>query len=601
VPHRLIRGVAVSPGIAVGPVLVVRWELPVVPERTIAAGDVARELRRLHEALEWARERVEGMRERAEERAGANEARIFDAQLLMLGDEDLVAGTERLVRENHFTAERAFELKMLEWRGLWSSQESAVLRDRIADLTDVQVRVVGRLLGMAEREVFDARPDAPVVIVARDLTPSLTLQMDRDAVLAIACEQGTRTSHAAILAHSLGIPAVMGLQGVLDLVASGDRVVVDGWAGTLQVKPSATEVVAAETRDRVRREFDRELVAGASESACTADGEVVLVRANIDLPEETEAAVRAGADGVGLLRTEFLVVGRSKMPTEAEQAAIYRRVGSAFGPHPVVVRSFDIGGDKFPTAFRTPTEANPFLGWRAIRVCLDEPEVFRPQLRAVLRAAARAPVKLMIPLVISVEEIEATRELVDKEARALKRGGAEAASSVPVGIMVETPAAAVIADRLAAVADFLSVGTNDLTQYTLAVDRSNARLSARFSPLHPAVLRLLRDVRAAGAAAGREVSICGEMASDPIAAYLLIGLGYRVLSVASPSLPVVKWLVRRIAAGDAARCAAAALGAATAEGAAACARDALSGKVDLRLLDPSARLPARSRRGTLPG
>ncbi|MEK7667289.1 MAG: phosphoenolpyruvate--protein phosphotransferase [Gemmatimonadota bacterium] len=599
--HRLIRGVAVSPGIAVGPVLVVRWELPPVPERTIAAGGVARELRRLREALDWARERVQRMCERAAERTGPEEARIFDAQLMMLEDEDLVAGVERLVRENHFTAERAVELKMLEWRGLWTSQENATLRDRLADLADVEVRVIGHLMDLPERDMFDARPEAPVVIVARDLTPSLTLQMDRTAVLGIACEQGTRTSHAAILAHSLGIPAVMGLQGVLERVESGDQVVVDGWAGTLQVRPTTAEITAATARDRQRRELNRELVSGAKQAAVTPDGHAVRVRANLDLPEELDAAVRSGADGVGLMRTEFLVVGRNRMPTEDEQATLYRRVGEAFAGHDVVVRTFDIGGDKFPTAFRTPTEANPFLGWRAIRVCLDEPDVFRPQIRAILRAAAHAPVKLMIPMVSSVDEVEATRELVDHEARALKRAGIDAAASVPVGVMVETPAAAILADRFAAVADFLSVGTNDLTQYTLAVDRSNARLAARFSPLHPSVLRLLRDIQVAGAAAGREVSVCGEMASDPIAAVILIGLGYRTLSVAAPSLPLVKWLVRRISAAEAAGCATAALAAPSPGEAAACARDALGSHVDLRLLDPSARLPGRARKATLQG
>jgi phosphotransferase system enzyme I (PtsI) len=601
VPNRLIRGVAVSPGIAVGPVLVVRWELPPVPERTIASGDVTRELKRLHEALDWATERVQKMRERAEERTGPDEARIFEAQLMMLEDEDLVGGVERLVRENRFTAERAFEFKMLEWRGLWSSQENSTLRDRLADLADVEVRVIGHLMDLPERDMFDVRPDSPVVVVARDLTPSLTLQMDRTAVLGIACEQGTRTSHAAILAHSLGIPAVMGLQGVLERVESGDRVVVDGWAGTLQVKPTAAEVAAADSRDRQRRDLDIELVAGARQPAATPDGATVLVRANLDVPEELEAAQRCGADGVGLMRTEFLIVGRNRMPTEDEQATLYRKVGESFGGRDVVIRTYDIGGDKFPAAFRTPPEANPFLGWRAIRVCLDEPRVFRPQIRAVLRAAAHAPIKLMIPLVTRVEEVEATRELVDKEARALRRAGVEAASAVPVGVMVETPAAAVIADRFAEVADFLSVGTNDLTQYTLAVDRSNARLAARFSPLHPAVLRLLRDIQAVGAAAGREVSVCGEMASDPTAVVLLIGLGYRVLSVASPSLPLVKWLVRRISVGEAAGCAAAALAARTSDEAGACARAALSGHIDLRLLDPSARLPGRSRKGMLQG
>jgi phosphotransferase system enzyme I (PtsI) len=599
VPHRLLRGVAVSPGVAVGPALVVRWEVPQVPERTVAPAEIARELERLHEGLDWARERIERTRERALARVGPDEARIFDAQVMMLQDVDLIGGVERLIRENRFAAERAFQLKILEWRGLWSVQDNATLRERLADLSDVEVRVLGRLLGLPERDVLDARPEAPVVIVARDLTPSLTLQMDRSAVLAIACEEGTRTSHAAILAHSLGIPAVMAAAGVLERVATGDQVVVDGWAGTVQVRPTAAEVAAAGTRDRRRRELDRELEAGARQPAFTRDGAAVRVRANLDLPEELDAVTRSGAEGIGLMRTEFLVVGRSRMPTEDEQAALYRRIGEAFEGQDVVIRTYDIGGDKFPTAFRTPTEANPFLGWRAIRVCLDEPEIFRTQIRAILRAAAHAPLKLMIPLVTRVEEVEATRELVEKEARALHRAGVEAAASVPVGVMIETPAAAILADRFAEVAEFLSVGSNDLTQYTLAVDRSNARLASRFDSHHPAVLRLLRDVQAAGAAAGREVSLCGEMASEPVSAFLLLGLGYRVLSVASPSLPAVKWLVRQVDAAEAAECAGEALRARTSAEAVACARATLEARVDLRLLDPSARLPGRARRGTL--
>jgi phosphotransferase system enzyme I (PtsI) len=354
-----------------------------------------------------------------------------------------------------------------------------------------------------------------------------------------------------------------------------------------------------EARDRRRRGLDRELAAGAQQPAVTADDVPICVRANLDLPEELDGAVQSGADGIGLMRTEFLVVGRNRMPTENEQAALYARVGAAFAGHDVVVRTYDIGGDKFPTAFRTPVDANPFLGWRAIRVCLDEPDIFRPQIRAILRAAAHARIKLMIPLVTSVEEVEQTRELVEKEARSLRRAGIEAAGSVPVGVMVETPAAVVLVDRLAEVADFLSVGSNDLTQYTLAVDRSNARLASRFDPQHPAVLRLLREVAAVGDAAGCEVSLCGEMASDPVSAFLLLGLGYRVLSVAAPSLPLVKWLVRGVALADAEAAAHAALAARTSAAVVAGLREALGARVDLRLLNPSAKLPGRGGRATL--
>ncbi len=374
--------------------------------------------------------------------------------------------------------------------------------------------------------------------------------------------------------------------------------VLDGWAGTLQVEPSEAVVEAARRRDRQRRELERDLEAGSELPAQTTDGAVLAVRANLDLPEEMEAAVRHGAEGVGLMRTEFLVTGRGQMPTEDEQTELYRRVGAAFAPHPVVVRTFDLGGDKFPAPFRRIAEGNPMLGWRAIRVCLDQPEIFRPQIRAILRAAAHAKLRLMLPLVTRLDEVMRTREMVAEEARALRKSGIEAATSVPIGITVETPAAAIMADRLAEVSDFLSVGTNDLVQYTLAVDRGNARLAERFSPHHPAILRLLANIARAARTSRREVSVCGEMASDPVSVYLLVGLGYRVLSVAGPSLPMVKWLVRQISAKDAAGCAEAALELPTTDEVSAFVRRSVGTVVDLRLLDPSSPLPARARRAS---
>ena len=435
-PHRVIKGIAVSPGVAVGPALVVRWEAPVVPDVPIGPEQIVAESSRLTEAMAYARERIARSRAKAAERAGEEEARIFDAQLMILEDHDLRAGVDRLIRENHFSAERAFQLKMLEWRGLWTTTGSAMLRERLAALTDVEILVLTRLMGVEEPTLEHVRPETPVVLVARDLTPALTVQLDRDAVLAIACEEGTRTSHAAILAHSIGIPAVMALPEVLERVSSGDLVVLDGWAGTLQIEPSEATVEAARRRDRQRRELERDLEAGSELPAQTSDGAVIAVRANLDLPEELDAALRYRAEGVGLMRTEFLVTGRGQMPTEDEQAELYRRIGAAFMPHPVVVRTFDLGGDKFPVPFKRVAEGNPMLGWRAIRVCLDQPEIFRPQIRAILRAAAHTKLRLMIPLVTRLDEILRTRELVAEEARALRKSGIEAAASVPIGVTV---------------------------------------------------------------------------------------------------------------------------------------------------------------------
>ena len=585
---RMIRGIPVSRGVAVGPALVVRWEVPAVSDRAITPAEVVPEVARLRSALTFAKERIEKVRQRAAERAGPEEARIFDAQLLILDDIELVGGAERLIRENHFSAERAFELKMMEWRGLWSTQGSPLLRDRLIDLTDVEIRVLTRLLGVDEPDVLAGHEDGPVILVARDLTPSLTVQLDREAVLAIATEQGTRTSHAAILAHSIGIPAVVGLPEVLARVRTGETVVLDGWAGTLNVGPDESDIVVARSADERYRELSRDVDAVVDLPPDTTDGARITLRANLDLPEELDAAKRGHADGIGLMRTEFLVVGRGRMPDEEEQAALYLRMGKAFPEDDVVIRTFDIGGDKFPAGFRTTAEANPFLGWRAIRVCLDHPEVFRPQLRAILRARARSKVKLMIPLVTRVEEVLMTREMVLEEAESLRRSGVEAAPDVPIGVMIETPAAVLLADMFAEVSDFLSVGTNDLVQYTLAVDRGNARLADRFTAHHPSILRSLAEILRAGKHAGIEVSVCGEMASDPVSAWMLLGLGYRVLSVAPPNLSLLRWLVRRVSAAESADAMTQLLRARTTDDVTRQARAALGRIVDLKLIDPTA-------------
>jgi phosphotransferase system enzyme I (PtsI) len=324
-----------------------------------------------------------------------------------------------------------------------------------------------------------------------------------------------------------------------------------------------------------------------------------VLRGNVDLPDEIAAAREHGAEGVGLLRTEFLITGHSALPSEVEQAEYFRRVAEAFPDHPVIVRTYDLGGDKLPAPFRAPSEVNPQLGWRAIRVCLDRPDLFRSQIRAALRAAVHGDVWLMIPLVTRLDELDRTRALVAEEAVQLEREGIAAATSLPVGVMIETPAAAILADRLAAEADFLSVGTNDLTQYTLVVDRGNARLADRFNPHDPSVLRLLKMVADAARAAGKPASVCGEMASEPLSAFLLIGLGYETLSVAPPALPLIKWTVRQVSAARARVAAEQALAARTADDVLDLLRLALAEAVDLKLLDPDGRLPAARRPASL--
>ncbi|HEU4829893.1 MAG TPA: phosphoenolpyruvate--protein phosphotransferase [Gemmatimonadales bacterium] len=583
---RLLRGIGVSPGMAWAPALVIRLDFPDVPDRTVEEHDVEGEVERLHAAVRFVAGNLNVLRERVLERAGVEESRIFDAQIMMAQDPDFLAGVEQLIRKNRFAAETAYEFKALELRQMFSGSGSMQLRERLADLNAIQMRMIYRLLGKKDEDPWAIAPDEHAIVVAHELSPGLTVQLDREHVVGLLSEEGTRTAHAAILAHSLGIPAVMGVAGALERVRNGTMILLDGQSGNVLLDPTPEELEAAKTRVSRRQRFEMQLESVVDKPAVTPDRVSIALMGNVDLPDEIDTAVRFGAEGVGLLRTEFLLNGRTAMPTEDEQADYFRRVASAFPHHTVIIRSYDLGGDKFPASFSPPPEPNPFLGWRSIRVCLDHPEFFRDQLRAILRAAYGRDVKLMLPLITSVDEVLRVREMLGEESALLARAGVRAAATVPVGVMIETPAAVVIADRLAEVSDFFSVGTNDLTQYTLAVDRGNARLADRFLPHHPSMVRQLRDILAAGTSAGLPVSVCGEMASEPLDALLLLGLGYRRLSVAPPALPTIKWLVRAVPVSEAAAAASDALGAPHPAGVLDVMRELAGRHADLRLLDP---------------
>jgi phosphotransferase system enzyme I (PtsI) len=575
-----------------------RLDFPQVPDRTVAPGEIEGEVRRLREAVGYVVSHLQGLGERVLQRAGPEESRIFDAQILMAQDEEFLKSVETLIRNNQFSAETAYEFRALELRQHWSG--AARLRDRLADLHAIQMRMIQRLLGRGESELWSIPADEQVIVVAHELSPGLTVQLDRDHVVGLVSEEGTRTAHAAILAHSLNIPAVFGAAGALAAIPDGTTLLIDGQSGTIVLNPNRDELEDARVQVSRRQRLELQLENVVGQPAVTPAGRAIALMGNVDLPEEIEAAVRHGAQGVGLLRTEFLLTGRAVVPTEDEQTDYFLRVARAFPDQTVIIRSFDLGGDKFPAAFKAPTEANPFLGWRSIRVCLDEPEVFRPQIRAVLRAAAGHDIQLMLPLITTVQEVQEARDMVAEEARSLAAAGVRAAPSVPVGVMIETPAAVLMADRLAEVSAFFSVGTNDLTQYTMAVDRGNARLASRFNPHDPSVVRQLQRVLEVGKAAGLPVSVCGEMASEPLSAVLLLGLGYDRLSVSPPALPLVKWVIRTVPEESARRAAGAALAAANAADVSRVLREVVGEYIDVRLLDPHSTLPGRGRVASLP-
>ena len=539
-------GMPASPGIVIGPVHLLLWEVPEVPHRIIPDEAINREIARLHEALEQARQRLVRVRQRAERHAGEEEAAIFEVQIAILNDQELIGSVEALIRQN-IGAEKAFDLVLIEWRQNFARHAQPMIRERVGDLTDVHIRVLTVLLGLPDHDPVDVMKGSNAILVTHDLTPSLTVQLDREAIAGIATDAGTRTSHVAILARSLGLPAVVGLRDATLRLKSGSEIILDGSSGVLIVDPTQSQIAAYAAR-AAREAADTAELEGLSQAEpVTIDGVRVTLRANVDLPEEAEAAAHSGAEGVGLMRTEFLVVGRAAMPDEEEQYKSYKKVVQAFGEKPVVIRTFDVGGDKLPVG-GYPTEANPFLGWRAIRMCLDEPELFKTQLRALLRAAMHGDVRIMLPLIVSVEEVWQARKLLDEAAAELDARGVEYRHDLPLGVMIETPAAVIAADTLVDDVAFFSIGTNDLVQYTLAVDRGNANLAERFTPLHPAVLRLIQRTVDVGRSNGLEVSVCGEMASQPVMAFALIGLGVRQLSVAARSVPLVKRIVRGVSA-----------------------------------------------------
>ena len=540
-------GIPASAGIVIGPAWVLRTETPAVPHGTyLAPENTEAEVERFLNACEAAKQQIRQLQERTREALGPVEAQIFEPQLLMLEDNDLVGSTISYIRENHLSAERAFEWRVLEWEAQWSHTAHPMVLDKLNDLADVQSRVLRHLMGIAGPELAGLDGIERVILVAREVTPSVAAQLDVSRVIGMATDTGTRTSHNSILARSLRIPAVVNLGNLSEEVQTGDELILDGRTGRVILHPTEEEKRRYREIDFQVREWEQELLLLAHLEAQTQDGLRIALRSNIDLPGEAQPARDHGAEGVGLFRTEFLVVGRNSFPTEDEQYAAYREVLQAFPGQPVVIRTYDLGGDKFPAFLHMPKEENPFLGWRAIRVCLDEPKMFRTQLRALLRAMEFGDVRIMIPMVNEISDVTRTRELLDECAAELAAEGRPVSRPYTLGAMMETPAAALVAPELARHVDFFSIGTNDLVQYTLAVDRGNSRLAALYNPFHPSVLRLMHMIARAGLEAEREVSVCGELASNPLGAFLLIGLGVQSLSVGTSSLAEIKKVIRSI-------------------------------------------------------
>jgi len=534
-----LSGLPASPGVAVGPARHVRPSNIEVP--TGPAGEPKEEWAALEAAIDATRVEISATRAAVAARAGEQSAAIFDAHLLFLEDEELIAPARSVILDGGRGAGQAWKEAVDRVAETWRVLDDPYLRERAADVEAVGAQVLANLLGGSS-----ARPSVAGggVLIAADLTPADTAGLDPAIVVGIATALGGPTSHSAILARSLGIPAVVGLgRGVLE-IAEGAIVIVDGEGGPVRPDPEPAQVVEAERRADSFRAFEAAARAEATRSATTRDGTSLEVLANVGQPADVEAALDAGAEGVGLLRTEFLFIGRDAMPSEQEQEAAYRGIAEPLGGRPLIVRTLDVGGDKPLPYLPVPAEANPFLGLRGLRLGLARPDVFRTQLRAILRVAADHPVKVMFPMVTSLAELRAAKALVEEARHEVEGAGGRVPSNLEVGIMVEVPAAALAAEVFAADVDFFSIGTNDLTQYTLAAERGNERVARFADALHPAVLRLIRMTAQGAASFGRMVGVCGEIAGDPVAVPILVGLGVRELSAAPPAVPRVKRAVR---------------------------------------------------------
>lgn len=548
--ERVFRGIPVSAGVSRGKILVLGTTSGGIPHRKVGEEELVQEVRRLEEALVETRQQILEVQRQVSEGMGSDDASIFDAHLLVLEDETLIEEVTRLIHQKKVNVEYAFHQVSERYAAALSAIEDEYLRERAADMRDVTSRILSNLLGNDGALNLNELKE-PRIIVSHDLAPSMTAGFNNQMVLGMGTDVGSKTSHTAILARSLQIPAVVGLGDISLQLVNGQNALLDGYNGLIILNPSDQTLFEYGQLALKRVNLQEKLRDLKETASVTLDGTRIILSANIEQASDTAAVLEAGAEGVGLFRTEFLFVGRHHLPSEEEQYDAYRQVAAGVKPHPLVIRTLDLGGDKLLTSGNVPQEMNPFLGWRAIRYCLEEKDLFRSQLRAILRASVEGNVKVMFPMISGLSELNQALSLLDDYKEELRKEQVPFDPRMEVGIMIEIPSAAMVADALAKRVQFFSIGTNDLIQYALAVDRLNEKIAHLYEPTHPSILRLIKMTVSAGQQHHIWTGVCGEMAGEPPLVPLLIGLGVNELSVTSSMVPSVKFLIRRLKISEA--------------------------------------------------